>query len=193
MDNVIFITGCPSGIGKALSVEFHRRGYRVIATARKVESLKDLQDIGIQSHGLDVTNPGQIKQVVSEVMEREKRIDVLVNNAGYALIGPIIELPEDEIIGQFNTNVFAPINLTQEIAPSMRKSGGGLIVDIGSIPGLVTTPFSGAYCSSKAVLHAILDALRLELDVFNINGNSAARCHKVTLRPYCLKNDRKSS
>ena len=165
---VVFITGCSSGIGKALSCEFHNRGYRVIATARNLDSLIDLRKMGIITYPLDVTKFDQMKQIVSDVIRQEKRIDVLVNNAGYALIGPAIELPREELIGQFNTNVFAPIFLAKEVAPQMREHGGGLIVNMGSISGIATTPFSGAYCSSKAALHAISDALRLELDIFNI-------------------------
>lgn len=165
---VVFITGCSSGIGRALCEEFHQRGFRVIATARRLDSIVDLQAKGIVAHALDVQDTDRITQVVDTVLEQEKRIDVLVNNAGYALIGPSIEISEQELLLQFKTNVFATLVLAQKIAPAMRERGSGLILNIGSISGIATTPFSGAYCATKAALHALSDALRMELSVFGI-------------------------
>ena len=165
---VVFITGCSTGIGRALCEEFHRRGLRVIATARRLDSIADLQAKGIATHALDVQNTDQVTQVVDAVVEQEKSIDVLVNNAGYALIGPSIEISEQELLMQFKTNVFATLVLAQKIAPVMRERGKGLILNIGSISGIATTPFSGAYCATKAALHALSDALRMELSVFGI-------------------------
>lgn len=165
---VVFITGCSTGIGRALSEEFHRCGFRVIATARCLESLSDLRDKGISTHALDVNNKDQVKHVIEAVLHQEKTIDVLVNNAGYGLIGPSIEIPENELILQFQTNVFATLFIAQKIAPIMREHGNGLIINIESVSGIATTPFSGAYCASKAALHALSDALRMELSVFGI-------------------------
>ena len=165
---VVFITGCSTGIGRALSEEFHRCGFRVIATARRLESLSDLREKGISTHALDVNNKDQVKHVIEAVLHQEKTIDVLVNNAGYGLIGPSIEIPENELILQFQTNVFATLFIAQKIAPIMREHGNGLIINIGSVSGIATTPFSGAYCASKAALHALSDALRMELSVFGI-------------------------
>jgi short-subunit dehydrogenase len=165
---VVLITGCSTGIGRALSEEFHRCGFRVIATARRLESLSDLQAKGISTHALDVNNKDQVKHVIKAVLHQEKTIDVLVNNAGYALIGPSIEIPEDELMLQFQTNVFSAFFIAREIAPIMRERGNGLIINIGSVSGITTTPFSGAYCASKAALHAFSDALRMELSVFGI-------------------------
>jgi len=164
----VFITGCSSGIGKALSEEFHQNGFRVISTARRIDSIADLQKKGISTYSLDVTDRDEVNQVISTVLKKEKHIDVLVNNAGYGLIGPTIEIPEEELNMQFQTNVMAPITLAKKVAPSMKEQGHGMIINIGSISGLVTMPFSGAYCASKAALHALSDALRMELASFGI-------------------------
>ncbi len=165
---VVFITGCSTGIGRALSEEFHRCGFRVIATARRLESLSDLREKGMSTHALDVNNKDQVKHVIEAVLHQEKTIDVLVNNAGYGLFGPSIEIPENELILQFQTNVFAALFMAQKIAPIMREHGNGLIINIGSVSGIATTPFSGVYCASKAALHALSDALRMELSIFGI-------------------------
>lgn len=165
---VILLTGCSSGIGRALSEEFHRRGHRVTATARRRETLEPLKSEGIAVDQLDVTNVDDIERVIDAALAREGHIDVLVNNAGYGLIAPTLDVLEDELLAQFQTNVFAPLSLIRRIAPVMRKYGGGTIVNIGSISGIVTTPFSGAYCASKAALHALSEALRMELAPFGI-------------------------
>lgn len=167
-EKTVLITGCSTGIGRALSEEFHRRGFCVVATARRLESIADLEDKGVSTYALDVTDKDQVAQVVQTVADRKKRIDVLVNNAGFMLIGPAIELPIAELSQQFETNVFAALYLAQQVAPIMKMQGSGLIVNMGSISGIATTPFSAAYCASKAALHAVSDALRMELSPFNL-------------------------
>lgn len=168
-ENVVLITGCSSGIGRALSEEFHRRGHRVVATARRLETLEDLRARGMTTERLDVTNAADAGRVIAAVLARLQRIDILVNNAGYGLMGPSLDLSEVQLIDQFRTNVFAPLSLIQLVAPSMRNHGGGTIVNIGSISGIAPTPFAGAYCASKAALHALSDVLRMELSPFGIN------------------------
>lgn len=193
---VVLITGCSSGIGKALAEEFHKCGFSVVATARSLDSLDGLKAKGISTYSLDVTDEVGMNQVVKAVLQQERRIDVLVNNAGYALIGPAVELPEKELKLQFQTNVTAPLLLAQKVAPVMKEQRSGLIINIGSISGLVTTPFSGAYCASKAALHALSDALRMELAPFGINvvsvqpgaiksqfGEAATRISARVLKP----------
>lgn len=164
----VLITGCSTGIGRALAEEFHKLGMYVVATARNVDSIADLRDKGIKTLSLDVNQMDQIHQVVSTILTEEKRIDILVNNAGYALMGPTVELPGDEVAAQFLTNVFAPLALIQQVAPIMKQQNSGMIVNVGSVSGISTTPFSGAYCASKAALHAFSDALRMELGMFGI-------------------------
>jgi NAD(P)-dependent dehydrogenase (short-subunit alcohol dehydrogenase family) len=159
---VVLITGCSSGIGKALSQTFHRQGCRVIATARRVEAQ------GILTLPLDVTNSAAIQQVVETVLAQTGRIDILVNNAGFGQFGPLMDLSPAQLQAQFQTNVLAPLELVQQVAPVMKEQRSGLIVNIGSISGIVTTPFSGAYSASKAALHSLSEALRMELAPFGI-------------------------
>lgn len=166
---VVFITGCSSGIGKALALEFHKQNFQVIATARNLKKISDLKKVGIKTYKLDITNSSEIDQVIDSILQEEKKVDILINNAGYGLMGPMIEIPDEELKKQFQTNVFSLLTITKKIAPSMRSRGEGQIYNIGSISGLVTTPFSGAYCASKAAVHAISDALRMELSPFGIN------------------------
>ena len=167
-NKVVMITGCSSGIGRALSQEFHRHGYRVVATARRIESLEALRNQGIGTESLDVTDRQAAKRVVNSILAREGHIDILINNAGYGLFGPTLDLPDEELVSQFHTNVFAPLYLIRLVAPAMRIRGDGMIINIGSISGIVTTPFAGAYCASKAALHAFSDALRMELAPYGI-------------------------
>jgi NAD(P)-dependent dehydrogenase (short-subunit alcohol dehydrogenase family) len=165
---VVLITGCSSGIGKALSIAFHENGYRVVATARRLEVLNDLKAKGIAVERLDITSQEDIKRVAHAVLERERRIDILVNNAGFGLIAPLLDVSLEELQMQFHTNVFGPLQLIRAIAPAMRENKGGTIINIGSISGIVTTPFAGAYCASKAAMNSLSDALRPELAPFGI-------------------------
>ncbi len=165
---IIFITGCSSGIGKALALALHQRGCRIVATARNLDSISDLKAKGMAVHSLDVTDEAQCQRVVDRVTAEEMRIDILINNAGYGLMGPAIELTKDELARQFETNVIAPMVLAGLAARSMKENHTGLIVNIGSVSGITTTPFSGAYCASKAALHALSEALRMELAPFGI-------------------------
>ncbi|OQX95001.1 short-chain dehydrogenase [candidate division KSB1 bacterium 4572_119] len=165
---VVLITGCSTGIGRALALEFLNKKYQVYATARKLKTLSDLKEKGIQTLTLDILNEKDIKKVLNTVAKEQGKIDIIVNNAGYAAIGPMAEIPQYELEKQFRTNVFAPLRLIQLSVPFLTKSEQGMVVNIGSVSGILTTPFAGAYCSSKAALHSISDALRMELMPFNI-------------------------
>lgn len=165
---VVLITGSSSGIGKALCWAFHHQGYRAIATARQLQPLADLKAAGIVTLPLDVTDPIAIQQVTETVLADQGRIDILINNAGFGQFGPLMDLSPTQLQDQFQTNVWAPLAMVQQIAPIMKQQGSGLIINIGSISGVVTTPFSGAYCASKAALHSLSEALRLELSPFGI-------------------------
>ncbi|MEB3358078.1 MAG: SDR family oxidoreductase [Synechococcales bacterium] len=165
---VVLITGCSSGIGNALARCFHDAGFQVVATARCLDALQPLAVQGMDTDVLDVTNTYEIRQVVERVLAEKGRIDVLVNNAGYGLMAPTLDVAPAELRSQFHTNVFAPLELVQAVAPAMREAGRGLIINIGSVSGVVTTPFAGVYCASKAALHALSDALRMELAPFGI-------------------------
>ncbi len=165
---VVLITGCSSGIGEALSREFHKRGCKVVATARRVEGLEGLKAEGIDTEQLDVNERDDVIRVVRATLRKYCDIDILANNAGFALFKPAIELSDSELRSQLETNFVAPLALAREVMPAMKRKGRGKIVNIGSVSGVVTTPFSGAYCSSKATLHSLSDAMRMELRPFGI-------------------------
>lgn len=181
MKKVVLITGCSTGIGRTLATEFQKKGCKVYATARKLEAIEDLESQQIAVDRLDVTDDQNIAEVVDRINRNETRIDILVNNAGYGLMGPLIETPGEELALQFSTNVFAPMALINQVVPLMISRRSGTIVNIGSVSGVLTTPFSGAYCASKAALHALSDALRMELAPFNIKV--------VTVQPGTIKSD----
>ncbi len=164
----ILITGCSTGIGRALAEEFHRRGHQVYATARRLESLGELKAQGLQVAELDVNDAASIDALMQQLRADGVPIDLLINNAGYGAMGPLVEMPLDEVRRQFETNVTSIIALTQAVVPGMIERRSGLVINIGSVSGVLVTPFAGAYCASKAAVHALSDALRMELAPFGI-------------------------
>ena len=167
-EKVVLITGCSSGVGRALAEEFVRVGHRVVATARRLETVAGLEGPRVLTARLDVTRADDIERVVGEVLAWAGRIDILVNNAGSGLIGPTAEVDLVALRRQFETNVVGPVALIQAVAPKLVAQGSGRIVNIGSVSGVTATPFAGAYCGSKAALHLLSDALRMELAPFGI-------------------------
>lgn len=165
---VVLITGCSSGLGRAMAIEFAKQGHTVFATARRAEDIQDLASEKLTPLQLDVTNAASIAAILEKVKEHAGGVDLLVNNAGFGLMGPILELPLEEVRLQFETNVFGPLNLVQAFAPYMVKQGCGRIVNVGSVSGILTSPFAGPYCASKAALHSLSDAMRLEMASFGI-------------------------
>jgi len=163
MAKTILITGCSTGIGHALALAFHERGQQVVATARRPETLADLRAQGIRCHALDVNSADSRAALLAELAQAGLAVDVLVNNAGYGAMGPLAEMPQSALRQQFETNVFALVAMTQAVVPDMARRGRGCIVNIGSVSGVMPTPFSGAYCATKAAVHALSDALRIEL------------------------------
>lgn len=166
---VVLITGCSTGIGRALAEEFLRRGDRVAATARNTDSITELAGERCLTLPLDVTDGGSIERAVAETVNWAGRIDILVNNAGYALVGPMAEVSLDDFRRQLETNVVGAVAATQAVVPHMATAGGGCIVNIGSVSSLLATPFGGAYSASKAALHLLSDALRPEVAPFGIH------------------------
>jgi len=165
---VVLISGCSTGIGRALATEFASRNWHVVATARKPESIDDLKASNVETVALDVTDEKSIKICVDSVMAKTGRIDMLVNNAGLLLIGPLVELETCELRRQFETNVLGLAALTRAVVPQMIKKKAGKIVNISSISGVLNTPFAGAYCSTKAAVTSFSDVLRMELAPFGI-------------------------
>lgn len=166
MSKVVLITGCSSGIGRDLSQRLSLAGHTVIATARNSGSLADL-DVA-KKFPLDVTRPESIQQTVDTIFQKFGRIDVLVNNAGYAQVGAIEDLTDEQIYQMYEVNVFGVLRMARAVLPLMRKQGSGRIINISSIAGKLVTPVNGAYASSKFALEALSDALRLEVEPFNV-------------------------
>ena len=158
---IVMITGCSSGIGRELCRVLSARGYTVVATARNIDTLKDLP-VSLKL-SLDVTDRESVNGAVEDILQRYGRIDILVNNAGYSVRGAMEDIPLQSIKGMFDVNVFGMVNLIQAVAPVMRGNGYGKIINIGSISGKFTQPINGAYCASKHAVEAISDALRYEL------------------------------
>jgi NAD(P)-dependent dehydrogenase (short-subunit alcohol dehydrogenase family) len=166
MSKVVLITGCSTGIGRDLAMQLAHSGYTVVATARKVETLDDLP-VTLKLP-LDVTQPETIRQAIDCVFQHFGRIDVLVNNAGYALRGAVEEIAVDQVQKMFDANVFGMMRMIHALVPYMRSQKAGQIVNISSIAVKMVTPINGTYSSTKFALEAISDALRLELAPFNI-------------------------
>ncbi|KAI9144040.1 short-chain dehydrogenase/reductase family protein [Paraphysoderma sedebokerense] len=166
---VVLVTGCTKGgIGYALCEQFHKKGCLVVATARRVDTISDLEKIGITTHTLDVTDLRNVKIVIDKVIEKFGRIDILVNNAGRAVPGPSAEITDADARSIFEVNVFGVANMVRETFPHMADKRSGTIVNIGSVVGWVPTPWNGLYSASKAAIHAYTDALRMELKPYNI-------------------------
>ncbi|WP_218062062.1 SDR family oxidoreductase, partial [Endobacter medicaginis] len=165
---MVLITGCSSGIGRALAEEFLRRGQPVVATARRSTDLTPLSALGATVAALDITDRGAAENLLAVLAADGIEIDMLVNNAGFGAMGPLAELSDAQWRRQFDVNLFAPMALTRLVLPRMIARRTGCIVNIGSISGEVPTPFSGAYCASKAAFNAASDVLRMELAPFGV-------------------------
>lgn len=168
-DEVVLITGCGSGIGKALARAFHQHGVAVCATARRLPTMDDLKSEGIQTLALDVTQAQDIQRVLGELAASGRTVGMLVNNAGYGAMGPLLDVPSDQWQRQFDVNVFAPMALTRAVLPRMIQRRRGTVVNISSVSGVMPTPFAGAYCASKAAFNALSDSLRMELRPLGID------------------------
>jgi NAD(P)-dependent dehydrogenase (short-subunit alcohol dehydrogenase family) len=173
MQKVVLITGCSSGIGRALALEFNRKGHRVYATARRRETLASLESAGVRGLALDVTEDASIDATAAVVHAEAGHLDLLVNNAGLPQVGAVVDLTREDLRRHYETNVISPVMVTAKFLPLLRaavaRNGSATVANVGSIVGLVTTPFAGAYCSSKAALHALTDALRMELAPFGVD------------------------
>ncbi len=163
----ILITGASSGIGLALAQQCQALGHRVLVTARKPADLERLQAQGFITYMLDVTDQTQIQQMFATISEHFGGIDLLINNAGYGAMGPVLDTNAEVLQQQFATNVFAIAHVSRAALPLLQRNQG-IIANVGSVSAVVTTPFAGVYCASKAAVHALTDAMRMELQPLGV-------------------------
>ncbi len=166
----VLITGCSSGIGYCVANGLKQRGYRVIATARRDESVEQLKDEGFESLQLDLSNSESIQQAFQQIMQLSNgKLYALFNNGAFGLPGAVEDLTRDNLKFQFETNVFGWLELTNLVIPVMRNQGYGRIIQNSSVLGFVAMPFRGAYNASKYAIEGLSDTLRLELKNTNIH------------------------
>ena len=175
MEKVAIVTGTSSGIGFETALALAREEYYTYATMRdttKGDKLKELaskENLKIDILELDVDNENSAKTAIKHILDQKQRIDVLVNNAGWALWGCVEDVSVDEFKTQFETNFFSIIRLIQEVGPTMRNQGSGTIVNISSVVGRIGFPASPAYISSKFALEGLSESLRFEFAPFGVD------------------------
>jgi NADP-dependent 3-hydroxy acid dehydrogenase YdfG len=167
--DVVLITGCSSGIGRAAAIALHEAGLRVYATARRPDTLAELAGRGITTLALDVTDETSMTEAVAAVQADAGAVGVLINNAGYGLYGPVEQVPMAEIRRQFETNFFGLVRLTQLVLPGMRARRRGRVLNVSSMGGRATLPGGAFYHASKYAVEAFSDALRMEVAQFGID------------------------
>lgn len=174
MLQVALITGCSSGIGYETALMLARNGYYTIATMRNVKKSNSLlktseeENLPLKVLELDVNDVTSIESAISQVEKEAKRIDILINNAGYGLVGFFEELSLDEIRNQFETNFFGVLNITKKVIPIMRSQKSGTIINISSGAGQVGFPGISAYVSTKFAVEGFSESLTYELSPFGI-------------------------
>ena len=171
MSKVVLITGGSSGIGKSVGEFLHSKGFVVYGTSRNPERYSNSQ---FPLLALDVRNVESIQRAVAEVISKSGRIDVIINNAGVGITGPIEEIPTEEIKNNFETNLFGPIEVMKASLPQMRSQKSGLIINITSIAGYMGLPYRGIYSASKGALELITEAMRMEVKSFGIHITNVA-------------------
>jgi len=171
MSKTVLITGGSSGLGKSIGEYLTEKGYQVYGTSRSPEKYKNTAFPIVK---LDVTDPESIQNCVQELLEKTQRIDILINNAGIGITGPMEEIPMREMKNNFETNVFGPIGMINAVLPTMRSQQTGLIINITSIAGYMGLPFRGVYSASKGALELITEAYRMELKPFKVHMTNIA-------------------
>lgn len=161
----VLVTGATSGIGKCIAMRLHGKGYKVYGAARRPEAAGEP---GFPVVRLDVDSDDSVEECVRGIIAAEGSIDVLVNNAGFGIAGSVEETSVEEARAQFETNYFGALRMCRTVLPGMRAKGSGLIVNMSSIAGLVSTPFQVHYCASKFALEGLAEGLRMEVKPFGI-------------------------
>lgn len=169
MRKIVLITGGTSGLGLAAAITLakNKKNYTVYATGRKFP--EKTNDTGIIFSYLDVTQQESIDKLVSEIINKEGRLDILVNSAGIGTAAALEEVPIDTLQHAFDVNYFGTLRMIKAVVPHMRKQNNGLIINISSIGGLTSLPFQGVYSSTKFALEGLTEALSMELKPFGIN------------------------
>lgn len=171
MSKVILITGATSGMGELTASTLSSNGYIVYAGTRNQEAPESNIE-NISNIYLDVTKTDSIKDAVNKIIEKEGKIDVLVNNAGYGLLSTVEDGTDEEMFNQFDVNVFGLLKMTREVMPHMRKAKSGVIINISSFLGKMGLPLLAHYNASKYAVEGIVDSLRFEANPFNIRVHS---------------------
>lgn len=171
MSKVVLITGGSSGIGKSIGEFLHNKGFIVYGTSRNPDRIVDSVFPLIS---MDVRNSASIVSVITEIIANEGKIDVVINNAGVGITGPLEEIPTEEIKNNFETNFFGPIEVIKTVLPQMRLQQSGLIINITSIAGYMGLPYRSVYSASKGALELITESLRMEVKPFGIQITNVA-------------------
>ena len=183
----VLVTGCSSGIGLATCHVLSRNNFmtygtvRNLSKAKKIQDLMNMDDLSLEILRLNVNDNQSIKLAVKKILNDTGRIDVLINNAGYGMFGPIEEITTQEIKKQFETNFFGAIRLIKAIVPIMRKQGKGTIVNISSMVGRFCVPLNSAYVSSKFAVEGLSESISFELEEFGIRV--------IVIEPGVVKSD----
>jgi len=157
---IILVTGGSSGIGKSIGSFLKSKGHKVYGTTRNKSNYPDFSHFELLE--MDVKDTVSIQSVVQKIIAKDGRLDVLVNNAGIGITGPIEETPHEEILKAFETNFHGPLHMTKAVLPQMRERGGGTIINITSIAGYMGLPFRGIYSATKSAMSIVTEALRME-------------------------------
>ncbi|MBF6608933.1 MAG: SDR family oxidoreductase [Flavobacterium sp.] len=171
MQKVVLITGASSGIGKAIGEYLYDKGFIVYGTSRNPDRIINSP---FPLLALDVRNCDSIHAAVAQLIKEEGRIDVVINNAGIGITGPLEEIPSSEIRNNFETNLFGPIEVMKAVFPQMRKQRSGLVINITSIAGYMGLPFRSVYSASKGALELITEAVRMEVKPYGIQLTNVA-------------------
>ena len=166
------ITGASSGMGRATAEFLAKNNFLVYAGTRNTQSLQDLIHKNITAIKLDITDPKSINNAIDTIYGNHKRLDILINNAGYGLVSTVEDVTEEQMFSQFNVNVFGVLRVCKAVIPIMRKNQNGIIINISSFLGKIGLPLLTLYNSSKYAVEGITDSLRYELNDFNIRVHS---------------------
>lgn len=169
MSKVILITGATSGIGKETSKLLAKKGFKVYAAGRDLSKAKDLLEFAIELEYLNLEDEQSMKSVINKIIQKEGKIDILINNAGYGIAGAVEDIPIEEVRKQFEVNLFGQVKLSQLIIPHMREQKEGKIINITSVASLLPSPILSWYSASKVSFSFLSMAMRVELRKFGID------------------------